>query len=128
MPPSPRPQSPYTNHLGQPVGEPLPDWTARARPSRTVMAGRLCRLEPLEASRQAQALYEAHALDAEGRNWTYLPYGPFASPEDIAAWISTVEKGEDPMFFAIIDLATQRAVGWASYLRIDPAMGSIEVG
>jgi RimJ/RimL family protein N-acetyltransferase len=92
------------------------------------MVGRLCQLEPLEASRHAKALYEAHALDAEGRNWTYLPYGPFAAPEDLAVWIRSVEKSEDPLFFAIIDLATQRATGWASYLRIDPAMGGIEVG
>jgi RimJ/RimL family protein N-acetyltransferase len=92
------------------------------------MAGRLCRLEPLEASRHSEALYEAHALDTEGRNWTYLPYGPFASPEDIAGWIRSVAKGEDPLFFAIVDPVTQRAIGWASYLRIDPVMGSIEVG
>ncbi len=128
MPPRPRPTSPYTNHLGQPVGEPLPDWTPRPRPSRTPIAGRLCRLEPLEARRHAEALYETHALDAEGRNWTYLPYGPFASREDLAAWIMSVEESEDPTFFAIIDLATKRAVGWASYLRINPEMGSIEVG
>jgi RimJ/RimL family protein N-acetyltransferase len=92
------------------------------------MAGRLCQLESLDASRYAEALYEAHALDAEGRNWTYLPYGPFASPEDIVVWIRSVEKSEDPLFFAIVDLVTQRAVGWASYLRIYPEMGSIEVG
>ena len=92
------------------------------------MEGRLCRLEPLQASRHADALYEAHALDAEGRNWTYLPYGPFASPEDLARWIESVESSEDPLFFAIIDLATQQPTGWASYLRIDPTMGTIEVG
>jgi RimJ/RimL family protein N-acetyltransferase len=100
----------------------------RPLPSRTPMAGRLCRLEPLEMRRHSKALYGAHALDVEGRNWTYLPYGPFASPEDIAVWIRSVEESEDPMFFAIVDLASQRATGWASYLRIDPAMGSIEVG
>ena len=92
------------------------------------MDGRLCRLEPLESDRHAQALYEAHALDTEGRNWTYLPYGPFASPEDLVVWIRSVEKNDDPLFFAIVDLAKQRAVGWASYLRMDPEMGSIEVG
>ena len=65
------------------------------------MKGRLCRLEPLQASRHADALYEAHALDAEGRNWTYLPYGPFASPQDLARWIESVESSDDPLFFAI---------------------------
>jgi RimJ/RimL family protein N-acetyltransferase len=92
------------------------------------MAGRLCRLEALDADRHAEALYAAHALDADGRNWTYLPYGPWASVEELTEWIRSVEKGEDPMFFAIIDLATERATGWASYLRVDPVMGTIEVG
>ena len=92
------------------------------------MNGRLCRLDPLDASIHSEALYEAHSLDAQGRNWTYLPYGPFESAEKIAAWARSVEKGHDPMFFCIIDLSTQRAVGWASYLRIDSEMGSIEVG
>jgi RimJ/RimL family protein N-acetyltransferase len=32
------------------------------------------------------------------------------------------------MFFAIVDRATGKAVGVASYLRIDPANGCIEVG
>jgi RimJ/RimL family protein N-acetyltransferase len=91
------------------------------------MTGRLCRLEPLSTT-HAPDLYEAHALDAEGRNWTYLPYGPFASVQELGDWIRAVEQGEDPLFFAIIDLATKRAVGWASYLRIDPPNGCIEVG
>lgn len=120
--------SEYANHLGQPVGAPLPDWTPRARPPRTPMAGRLCRLEPLEAGRHAEALHEAHRADREGRNWTYLPYGPFASTEEYVAWVRSVETGEDPLFFAILDRASERAVGVASYLRIDAAMGSIEVG
>ena len=36
--------------------------------------------------------------------------------------------GDDPLFHAIIDSATGKAIGVASYLRIDPASGSIEVG
>ncbi len=118
----------YTNELGQPVGAPLPDWTARPRPPRAPMSGRLCQLEPLQASRHAAALHEAHSVDREGRNWTYLPYGPFASAGEYAAWVESVETKDDPLFFAIIDLVAERPVGVASYLRIEPAMGCIEVG
>ncbi|MEE1568266.1 MAG: GNAT family protein, partial [Arenicellales bacterium] len=67
-------------------------------------------------------------LDPEDRNWTYLPYGPFATPADYHTWVDSVAGARDPMFFAIIDLATGRAVGVASYLRIKPQQGSIEVG
>ena len=76
----------FTNNLGQLVGAPLPDWKARPRPSRDSMDGRLCRLESLEASQHAQALHHAYSADSEGRNWTYLPYGPFASTEAYAAF------------------------------------------
>jgi RimJ/RimL family protein N-acetyltransferase len=92
------------------------------------MVGRLCRLEPLDAAKHAAALHEAHALDREGRNWTYLPYGPFASAAEYAAWVESVQAREDPLFFAIVEAASERPVGVASYLRIDPAMGVIEVG
>lgn len=118
----------HKNHLGQPVGAPLVDWTPRSRPPRTLIKGRLCRLEPLEASRHARALHASYSADRDGRNWTYLPYGPFASSDEYAAWVASVETGDDPLFFAIIDLASEQPVGVASYLRIDPAMGCIEVG
>ncbi|MDH3859629.1 MAG: GNAT family N-acetyltransferase, partial [Gammaproteobacteria bacterium] len=35
---------------------------------------------------------------------------------------------DDPCFFSVIDLATGKAVGVASYLRIEPGVGVIEVG
>ena len=60
--------------------------------------------------------------------WTYMAYGPFASLEDYRHWMSTTGAGGDPLFHAIIDTATGKAVGVASYLRIDPGNGAIEVG
>ena len=39
-----------------------------------------------------------------------------------------LRRSSDPSFHAVIDLTTGRAVGVASYLRIDPPAGSIEVG
>jgi len=117
-----------TNHLGQPIGAPLPGWTARPRPPRTPMQGRLCRIEALDAARHAAGLHQAYARDLEGRNWTYLPYGPFATSAAYARWVESVESRDDPLFYVILDAATQRPLGVASYLRIDPAMGTIEVG
>jgi RimJ/RimL family protein N-acetyltransferase len=119
---------PDTNSLGQPIGPPLPDWTPRPRPPRTPLEGRLCGLEPLDAAKQAAALHEANALERESRNWTYLPYGPFASAGEYAVWVQSVQAREDPLFFAILDASSKRAVGVASYLRIEPLMGVIEVG
>jgi RimJ/RimL family protein N-acetyltransferase len=92
------------------------------------MQGRLCHITPLSSVEHAAALHEAHSLDREGRNWTYLPYGPFASAAEYARWAEWAEAQEDPQFFAIVDDASRQPVGVASYLRIEPAMGVIEVG
>ncbi|HJT09029.1 MAG TPA: GNAT family protein [Stellaceae bacterium] len=116
------------NHLGQPIGRPLPAWQARPRPPRTAMDGRFCRVEPLDPSRHAADLLAANAEDRDGRNWTYLPYGPFARDDDYRQWMERVCRGEDPLFHAIVARDSGRAVGVASLMRIDPVNGVIEVG
>ena len=122
------PTNPLANELGQPIGVPVPDWTPRPRPPRTVMEGRTCRVEPLDPGRHAADLHAANRLDREGRIWTYMPYGPFETPEAYRAWAEDACAGDDPLFHAIVDTATGKAVGVASYLRIEPAVGVIEVG
>lgn len=116
------------NHLGQPVGGQVPEWTGAKLPSREGMRGCFCSLEPLDPARHGAALYEANSLDGEGRMWTYLPYGPFDSSENYQRWIESVYLGNDPLLFAIVDNKTRRAVGVCGYLRIDAANGVIEVG
>lgn len=112
----------------QPIGFPLPDWTPRPCPPRTPMSGRFVRVEPLDAARHAADLFAANSADTSGRMWTYMGYGPFASLADYRTWAEASAQSEDPLFHAIVDLATGRAVGVASYLRIEPAVGVIEVG
>ncbi len=119
---------PPSNHLGQPVGFPLPGWKPPQPPPRTPFDGRFCRLEPLDPARHAASLHAANSLDAEGRMWTYLPCGPFDSFDAYRAWTEEMARRSDPLFFTIIDRTSGRPVGLASYLRIDPAAGSIEVG
>jgi RimJ/RimL family protein N-acetyltransferase len=120
---------PHTyNHLGQPVGLPLGDWSPPPRPPRSALQGRFCRVEPLSAARHAADLFAANSLDAEGRMWTYLGVGPFATLGEYRAYLDGIEGSTDPLFQAIVDAATGRAVGVASYLRIQPEHGSIEVG
>jgi RimJ/RimL family protein N-acetyltransferase len=116
------------NHLGQPIGRALPGWQARPRPPRMAIDGRFCRIEPLDPGRHAADLLAANAEDRDGRNWTYLPYGPFARDEDYRQWMERVCQGEDPIFHAIVARDSGRAVGVASLMRIDPANGVIEVG
>lgn len=116
------------NQLGQPIGFAIPGWTPPSLPPHTPLLGRFCRVEPLAVERHAADLYAANGADPDGRMWTYLAYGPFASLEEYVAWMMRVCQGNDPLFYAIVETATGKAVGIASYLRIDPANGAIEVG
>jgi RimJ/RimL family protein N-acetyltransferase len=116
------------NSLGQPIGFAVGNWQSPPRPPREPMEGRFCRVEPLDPDRHAADLYAANAHDAEGRNWTYLPYGPFETLDSYLGWMNKSCLGSDPLFHAIVDKVTDRAVGVASYLRIDTANGVIEVG
>jgi RimJ/RimL family protein N-acetyltransferase len=118
----------HTNQLGQPIGFPVEGWTARQRPSRTPMTGRFCRVEPLDAGRHAAELYAANSEDRDGRMWTYLPWGPYAGFDDYLAAIKAGLRREDFLTYAVIDTASGKAAGVASYLNINPTAGSIEVG
>lgn len=118
----------HFNPLGQPVGFPLPDWSAPPRPPRETLHGRYCRVEPLDPSRHPEDLHSANSMDPSGRAFTYLSSGPFDSLASYRQWITTSCLGLDPLFHAIVDAATGKAVGVAAYMRIDPANGVIEVG
>jgi RimJ/RimL family protein N-acetyltransferase len=111
-----------------PVGASLAGWSPPPSPAREILAGRTCRLEPLDAAAHADALFAANAADSTGRMWTYLPYGPFATRADYQAWVAAGAASMDPLFFAIVEQPGGCPVGVAAYLRIDPANGVIEIG
>jgi RimJ/RimL family protein N-acetyltransferase len=92
------------------------------------MVGRFCRVEPLQPARHAADLFAANSLDAEGRNWTYLFQEPFTDFESYRNWLEQVAKADDPLFHTIVDLKSGKAVGVATFMRIDRAHGVIEVG
>ena len=116
------------NDLGQEIGFPIADWQTREHPRGARMQGKLCRLEPVDSDLHSADLFDAFRQDEDHRNWTYLPYGPFASQQELREWIASACMGNDPCFFAVIDSVSNRAVGLASYLRIEPGVGVIEVG
>ena len=119
---------PYYNEFGQPTGAPLADWSARPHPPRSAIEGRFCRVEPLDPGHHAAELFAANGEDTDGRNWTYLPHGPYPSFEAYRAWAEAAASRDDPLCHAIIDPANGGAVGVASLMRIDAPSGVIEVG
>ena len=121
----------HKNSLGQAIGAPLSDWQACKRPPKTTILGNYCRVEILDIEKHADDLYHAFAKDTDHSNWTYLPYGPFDGEEgfdEFKAWMKSTCAAEDPLFHTVIDLKSNKAVGIASLMRIEPQVGVIEVG
>lgn len=98
------------------------------RPKWTILQGRLITLQPLDAEVHADSLYESTRGQEGEALYLYLPYGPFPDRASFLADIHGKAHCADPFFFAIVDKPSGRAVGHASYLRITPEHGCIEVG
>lgn len=109
-----------------PLGAPLPGWTPPPPPGPEALEGSFARLERLQADRHAADLHRANS--AHAAIWDYLPYGPFSSAAQYHRWVREVTAGDDAFFYAIKDKQTGHFAGVASFLRITPQAGSIEVG
>ena len=98
-----------------------------ARPlSRAALEGELVRLEPVDVARHAGQLFAAQSSAPE--LWAYLPYGPFESETAFRVWLTERAATSDPLFYAIIERMSGRALGMASFLRVEQGHGVIEVG
>ena len=115
----------HQNEWGQPIDFPVKGWQPPPAPEGKRLEGKFCSLEPL-TEKHAPDLFTANSLD-DGQMWTYMSYGPFETLQDYQQWLKRVTGGSDPLFYAILS-EEQKAVGVASYLRIVPLSGSIEVG
>ena len=108
------------------LGREVKDWVVPPRPGHEAMEGRVVRLEPLSADAHAADLFRA--FSGHEALWDYMPYGPFVSASAYHRWAKERDAADDPRFFVLRDKATGHCGGIASYLRIAPEAGSIEVG
>ncbi len=109
------------NRIGVPVAN---DQTPVA--PRGSLIGSYSLLEPLDADKHTSDLFDAFV--GADHLWTYMPHGPFASESEYRVWVESKQGDHDPYFYAILDQESGKAIGVASYLRIDPSARSIEVG
>ena len=112
------------NEFGQPIGDPV-DWHGARPPEPVVLTGAWCRLEPLTPA-HIPDLYAA-LVQGDDSQWTYLWIEPCHTQEQLAAVVDGLLATPGWLVFAICR-PDGRAVGIAAYLRIDPVMGTIEVG
>jgi RimJ/RimL family protein N-acetyltransferase len=105
------------------------DWRPVPRPEPTVLEGRHVRLRPLDALADAQALHaESHPPAGDPDLWVYMSNGPYRDPAEFREALAVDERSEDPLFFTLLHLPDERPAGIASYLRITPEHGVIEIG
>lgn len=104
----------------------MPGWQRRPWPVATRLAGTHCRLEPLSAE-HADPLYRAVVDGSDDGIWTYLTFGPYPDAVGFADTVRGLVADPAVSSFAIIDSADGATVGMASFHRIDPQVGSLEI-
>jgi RimJ/RimL family protein N-acetyltransferase len=86
------------------------------------------RVVPLDAERHLDDLFACMGGPQQAHLWTYMFDGPFDDPGAFAEALKKRQASHDPLFFAFEETKSNRAVGIASYMRIEPAHRVIEVG
>jgi RimJ/RimL family protein N-acetyltransferase len=112
-----------------PIGDRVQPDAPALRPERRVLTATRFELVPLDPDRDVDDLYYVgHETPGADMLWTYMAYGPFASPGDMHAWLRTCAATDDPLFYSVVQRASGRRVGMCSYLSIAPEMQRIEIG
>ena len=105
------------------------DWSPVPLPRREPLRGEHVLVRPVDAGRDAGPLFDASHPDRDGRSvWTYLWDGPYESAADLHRFLEFAERSEDPLFFTLERSRDERPLGLASYMRMEPQHGVIEIG
>ena len=97
-------------------------------PSKKKKNGRYCFLEPVNIKKHSKDLFKNFSLDRKGIDWTYMPTGPYKTEKSLKKYLNYKNLTGNPFFYAIYSKRLQTYCGLASYLRIKPQIGTIEVG
>jgi len=112
----------------RPLGPPVDPRRAK-QPERVTLPGRRITIVPLDTENHAAALYDAsHGNEEKESVWTYLSDGPYASLHEFQMSLMLKAQSTDPLFYAVIDNDSGRALGYQTFLRIDTSNRVIEVG
>jgi len=118
---------PEINEFGQTVNDVVPGWNGARVLPRSLLSGRFCRLEPLDAARHAVDLFEAFAL-GDGSDWTWMASNLPENLEVTRHWLLGKVMDDALVPYAVIDTRTDQAVGVVCYMAIDRQMGTVEIG
>jgi len=113
--------------MTSPIGVAVDSSPAQA-PQPITLRGRFVTLAPLNPEEHGDSLYEKSHGEERESLWRYLFDGPYPTRPAFDARLRQMATSKDPLFFTILDHAAKAAVGYASYLRMEPAHRCIEVG
>ena len=92
-----------------------------------MLQGRFGRLEPLDEAKHGESLWRA--VEGADPMWHYLPYGPWRDEKPRSApGLKERQALADPLYYAVVDNKSGRALGCVTLMRIDQPNGSIETG
>jgi len=97
-------------------------------PSKKKLNGKYCFLEPTNIKKHSKDLFKNFSLDKKGIDWIYMPMGPYKTEESFKKYLKAKNFTGNPFFYAIYSKRLRSYCGLASYLRIKPQIGTIEVG
>ena len=115
------------NEYGQMIGEPVDD-TPGVLPSLVRIEGRYTIIEALSVEKHVEDLLAVYGPDSPRDMWTYLFQPPVENLEELIVALKQMIERKDRFYYAIIDKATEKALGTFSLMRIDQANRVIEVG
>ena len=97
-------------------------------PTKQRLVGKYSILEPINVKKHSKDLFKNFSLDRKGIDWAYMPTGPYKTEKSLKKYLNAKNLTGNPFFYAIYSKRLQTYCGLASYLRIKPRIGTIEVG
>ena len=97
-------------------------------PSKKRLTGKYCYLEPVNVKKHSKDLFKNFSKDKKGIDWIYMPQGPFKNEISLKKYLKDKNLTGNPFFYTIYSKRLKTFCGLASYLRIKPQVGTIEVG
>ncbi len=105
----------------------LSNWTKCGLPDQSSLVGRFVTADPFQDSRDTGPLYDAIGGDRNAPLWTYIPVGPFSTAKELGAFFTFCQTNLNWLTYVFRSPAGD-VLGTASYMRVRPEHGSIEVG
>ena len=112
-----------------PIGDPVDPLPSGRMPDGRALFGRSVTLVPVSAAHHGRDMFDCFTgTDPKCEIWTYMPYGPFADYGAFEELLGLCEASKDPLFFALVPREGGKAQGMASFMRMTPDHGVLEIG